>query len=82
MAGADVRQDPGHVQIAVAGANLGEGFVRAEAATAAAANVVAAEQSPLCAGELFQHLAHGGMGADVIVHERNEIFNVNIQGLQ
>ena len=46
------------------GADAGERFIRTEAATAASADVVTAEQGALRAGEGFEHGAHGGSGGN------------------
>lgn len=49
----------GHVLIA--GTNLGQSLFRAESATAAPADVIAGEESPLSAREPLQHLGHGSV---------------------
>src|SRR6185437_1421865 len=59
-----MREDFGHVQTAVALADLRQGLVRAEPATAASADVITAEQGTLRAGINFQHVAHGRLGTD------------------
>ena len=52
------------IEIFIACANAGERFVRAETATAAAADMVAAEKCALRPGKLLQELAHGDVGID------------------
>ena len=59
--GMEVIDDLGDGEVLVAGADLGDGFVRAEAAGGAAANVVFAEEGTLSAGGDFQQLAHCGI---------------------
>ena len=67
VAAADMRDDFGHVQV-VARAQAGQGFPRLKRATGAAADVIAAEQSPLRAGKHFQHARHGGLRIHGIAH--------------
>ena len=52
------------IEIFVACANPGEGFVRAETATAAATDMIAAEKGALRPGKLLQELAHADAGID------------------
>ena len=54
----DVLDDFIDVEIFIARANAGERFVRAETATAAAADMIAAEKRALRPGKLLQELAH------------------------
>ena len=52
------------IEIFVACTNAGERFVRAETATAAAADMIATEKRALGAGKLLQEIAHGDAGID------------------
>ena len=65
VTGGDVGEDFVYIQVAIAGTDLGEGFGGLETATAAAANVIAAEQGALGAGEFFQDGAHGRLGIEI-----------------
>src|ERR1035441_5034357 len=65
VAGLDVRQHFGHVQISVACADFRQSFSGLKTATAAAADVKPPEQRPLRAGEFFQHVAHGRLQGNV-----------------
>lgn len=58
-------QDFIDIQVTIAGADLGEGFGGLKTATAAAADVIAAEKRALGAGEFFQNGAHGRLWIDV-----------------
>src|SRR5438552_14962653 len=64
VAGLDLGQDLDHVEVAPAGAELGERLGGREGATAAAAQVIASEKRPSRAGIGGEHVAHRGVGAD------------------
>ena len=63
LAGEEVVDDLGDGQVLIAGADLGQRLVRAEAAGGAAADVVLAEEGALGAGGDLQQFAHGGVAA-------------------
>jgi len=61
VAGLHVLDDFSHGHIVVARTDLGEGFVRAEAAALAAADVILGKQRALRSWESLEQLAHGGI---------------------
>jgi hypothetical protein len=71
VAAADVVQNFGHIEVAVPLANLSERFLQTEPATAAPADVIPAEQSPLRPREGFEHIAHRGLRVNCFSHRLN-----------